>query len=79
SVSSNLALLTANHPWKNSATDSYETTYFFEAETRNFTLPNSEVNLWNQDLLVDSSQLSPSLVRYSGIGKSDGRFSNIIA
>lgn len=29
--------------------------------------------------LVDSSQLSPSLIRYSEIGKSDERFSNIIA
>ena len=79
SNSSNIELLNENNPWKKISNDTYENSYFFKVKNGNFKLPNIEVNLWNQNLLVDSSQLSPSLIRYSEIGKSDERFSNIIA
>ncbi|MCG3652625.1 hypothetical protein [Aliarcobacter butzleri] len=79
SNSSNIELLNENSPWKKISNDTYENSYFFKVKNGNFKLPNIEVNLWNQNLLIDSSELSPSLIRYSEIGKSDERFSNIIA
>lgn len=79
SNSSNIELLNENSTWKKISNDTYENSYFFKVKNGNFKLPNIEVNLWNDNLLVDSSQLSSSLVRYSDIGKSDERYSNVIA
>lgn len=79
SNSSNIELLNENSPWKKISNDTYENSYFFKVKNQKFILPTIEVNLWNQDILIDTSELSPGLIRYSEIGKSDERYSNIIA
>lgn len=79
SNSSNIELLNENSSWKKVSEDTYENSYFFKVKSGNFKLPTIEVKLWNENLLIDTSELSPTLIRYSDIGKSDERYSNIIA
>lgn len=79
SESSNITLLNPNSSWKKISNDTYENSYYFKVKSGNFRLPDIEVKLWNEDSLIDISQLSSTPIRYSDIGNGDDRFSNIIA
>jgi len=76
---SEIELLNPESAWQEMPKDKYENTYYFKVKSANFTLPDFEVLLFNNSELIDSSILFAPEVSFSNIGKSDSRFSNIIA
>lgn len=76
---SNVTILNPNSPWKKVSNDTYENSFYLKAKSQNFKLPTIEVKLWNGSSLIDISSLAPNDIKYSNIGKSDDRFSGVIA
>ena len=76
---SNITVLNPSSPWKKISNDTYENSFYFKVKSQNFKLPSIEVKLWNSNSLIDITTVSTSNITFSNIGKSDDRFSNIIA
>ena len=75
----NVTILNTNAAWKKVANDTYENSFYLKAKSQNFRLPTIEVKLWSGNSLIDVSTLEANEIKYSNIGKSDDRFSGIIA
>lgn len=76
---SNVTILNPNSPWKKVANDTYENSFYLKAKSQNFRLPTIEVKLWSGNSLIDVSTLEANEIKYLNIGKSDDRFSGVIA
>src|SRR5574344_1484560 len=76
---SNITVLNPSSPWKKISNDTYENSFYFKVKSQNFKLPSIEVKLWNSNSLIDITTISTNNITFSNIGKSDDRFSNIIA
>ena len=79
SNSSNLSVINPNNPWKKVSNDTYENNFYLKVKNSNFKLPNISVKLLSNGSLVDESELASVSIRYSDIGKSDDRFSGVVA
>src|SRR5574344_853325 len=75
----NITVLNPNSSWKKISNDTYTNSFYFKAKSANFKMPKIEVKLWNSSSLIDISNLESCDVKFSNIGKSDSRFSNVIA
>ncbi|WP_198304945.1 hypothetical protein [Arcobacter vandammei] len=76
---SNITVLNPSSPWKKISNDTYENSFYFKVKSSNFRLPLIEVKLWNSSSLIDISSVETKDIRFSNIGKSDDRFSKVIA
>ncbi len=76
---SNITVLNPTSPWKKVSNDTYENSFYFKVKSQNFRLPIIEVKLWDSNSLIDVSTVENSNITFSNIGKSDDRFSKVIA
>ena len=79
SNSSNITILNPKNPWRKVTNDTYENSYFFKVKQGNFKFPEISIVLMNGSAMIDSSELSAPVIRYSDIGKGDERYSGVIA
>ena len=76
---SNITVLNPSSPWKKTSNDTYENSFYFKVKSQNFKLPTIEVKLWNSNSLIDVTTIETGSINFSNIGKSDDRFSKVIA
>lgn len=76
---SKIEILNPSSPWKKISNDKYENSYYFKVKASNFILPNFIVSLENSYSTIDTTTIDAPDVKFSNIGRSDSRFSNIIA
>ena len=77
--SSNITILNPKNPWRKVTNDTYENSYYFKVKQGNFKFPDLSIVLKNDSAMIDSSELSPPVIRFSDIGKGDERYSGVIA
>ena len=76
---SKIEVLNPSSPWRKVSNDKYENSYYFKVKSSNFVLPNFIVSLENSNSTIDTTVINAPNITFSNIGKSDSRFSNIIA
>lgn len=77
----NMPALNPSSPWQKDeqTTQTYINKYHFKAYNQDFSMPTLEVNLYKDDILIETRRILPKPVSFSEIGKNDERFSSIIA
>jgi hypothetical protein len=77
----NMVPLNPKESWKKSTKSSstYTNKYYFKAYEKKFKMPTLEIRLYKNKKLVERRQISGLNITFSGIAKSDDRFSNVIA
>ncbi len=77
--SNNIDVLNPNNQWIKVSNNNYENRYYFKASNKNFQLPTFAVNLTQNGVLIETSILPSSKIKYLDIANNDKRFSNVIA
>ncbi|MDX4069473.1 hypothetical protein [Aliarcobacter skirrowii] len=72
-------IINPNSPWKKISNNKYENSYYLQVLSPNFKLPIINISLLNYNEVIDNDILELSSINYLEIGKSDKRFTNIIA
>lgn len=75
----NMSILNPDEPWVKIGSNEYENKYYFKISKNNFIFPQFTVKLYDGREIVDLSSLEAPNVIFSDVGKSDGRFSKVIA
>lgn len=75
----NISILNPKEDWKKIGNNEYENKYFFKISKSSFVFPSFEVKLYDGREVIDISYLESPNILFSDVGKSDGRFSKVIA